>query len=448
MAGKMSTFTKKRIFADVRELKEDASSEYVAEPLEDNIFEWHFTIKGPKGTDFEGGIYHGRILLPTDYPFKPPNIVFLTPNGRFEVGKKICLSISAHHPEEWQAAWGIRLILEALISFLPTEGGGAVGALDYSSNERKSLALKSQNYCCDRCGGNISDLFPSHNDQDDQDDDANDEEQGADENNKKLSKKELSKSKYADAIAQLHCHAPKSPSATPQKTQTEESLSPTLSNDGSGGGGGGGEDVLPPLSPLEPIKSMSSPITPEQEKNQNDIVVPSPAGCVADIIKSIGEESADGSSGGISTPLSTPDKRTEGIIDSSVHSTPTAVHSSSSSPTTATTTSPSSTDLLRQRRNHISTNPSQHVPMSQQIPQALTGATRRGGGGVTGDGGGGVEQRRRPATTQPQTGGGGGFDGLLLVSWILGILIVFLIIRKIARILGLEVMFGFSQDVP
>mmetsp|Transcript_23050 Transcript_23050/g.30060 ORF Transcript_23050/g.30060 Transcript_23050/m.30060 type:complete len:131 (-) Transcript_23050:1424-1816(-) len=78
MAGKMSTFTKKRIFADVRELKEDASSEYVAEPLEDNIFEWHFTIKGPKGTDFEGGIYHGRILLPTDYPFKPPNIVFLT----------------------------------------------------------------------------------------------------------------------------------------------------------------------------------------------------------------------------------------------------------------------------------------------------------------------------------------------------------------------------------
>lgn len=56
-----------------------------------------------QGTDFEGGFYHGRILLPIDYPFKPPNIVFLTPNGRFEAGKKICLSISAHHPEEWQA---------------------------------------------------------------------------------------------------------------------------------------------------------------------------------------------------------------------------------------------------------------------------------------------------------------------------------------------------------
>lgn len=27
------------------------------------------------------------------------------PNGRFEVGKKICLSISGHHPETWQPSW-------------------------------------------------------------------------------------------------------------------------------------------------------------------------------------------------------------------------------------------------------------------------------------------------------------------------------------------------------
>lgn len=26
-------------------------------------------------------------------------------NGRFEVGKKICLSISGHHPETWQPSW-------------------------------------------------------------------------------------------------------------------------------------------------------------------------------------------------------------------------------------------------------------------------------------------------------------------------------------------------------
>lgn len=68
----------KRILADVKELQRHPSSRYHATPLEDNMFEWHFTIRGPDDTAFAGGIYHGRILLPAEYPFKPPNIVFLT----------------------------------------------------------------------------------------------------------------------------------------------------------------------------------------------------------------------------------------------------------------------------------------------------------------------------------------------------------------------------------
>lgn len=101
------------------------------------LFYRHFTIRGAEGTDFEGGVYHGRILLPPEYPFKPPHIVFLTPSGRFETGTKVCLSFSAYHPELWQPAWGIRLILEALISFLPTPADGAIGALDWTPQERK-----------------------------------------------------------------------------------------------------------------------------------------------------------------------------------------------------------------------------------------------------------------------------------------------------------------------
>ena len=44
----------KRIMADVRELAKHPSPRYSAAPLEDNIFEWHFSIRGPSGTDFEG----------------------------------------------------------------------------------------------------------------------------------------------------------------------------------------------------------------------------------------------------------------------------------------------------------------------------------------------------------------------------------------------------------
>lgn len=150
----------RRIQADIRELALDPSDQYFAAPLENDMFEWHFTVRGAEGTDFEGGIYHGRILLPAEYPFKPPHIIFLTPSGRFETNTKICLSFSAYHPELWQPAWGIRLILEALISFLPTPGDGAIGALDWSPAERKRLAKESQKFCCPQCGP-ITKLLPT-----------------------------------------------------------------------------------------------------------------------------------------------------------------------------------------------------------------------------------------------------------------------------------------------
>jgi len=143
----------KRIMTEMKEMSKNTNSQYCASILDEkNIFEWHFTIRGPRDTCFEGGIYHGRILLPAEYPFKPPNIVLLTPNGRFEVGTKICLSISAHHPEYWQPSWSIRTVLIALIGFMPTAGGGAVGALDYSDEERRELARKSVSWVCPQCG--------------------------------------------------------------------------------------------------------------------------------------------------------------------------------------------------------------------------------------------------------------------------------------------------------
>ncbi|XP_061929656.1 ubiquitin-conjugating enzyme E2 J1 isoform X1 [Apis cerana] len=141
----------KRLMREAQELHE-ATEEYCASPLEDNLFEWHFTVQGPPSTDFEGGIYHGRILLPPEYPMKPPNIILLTPNGRFETNKKICLSISGHHPETWQPSWSIRTALLALIAFMPTPGNGTIGSLDYSKEERQKLAKKSLNWQCDTCG--------------------------------------------------------------------------------------------------------------------------------------------------------------------------------------------------------------------------------------------------------------------------------------------------------
>ncbi len=96
----------RRIRQEMKELSADRSIMYRAMASEENIFNWHFVIRGPPDSDFEGGVYCGRIQLPSDYPYKPPNIILDTPNGRFRQGEKICLSISAYHPEKWHPAWG------------------------------------------------------------------------------------------------------------------------------------------------------------------------------------------------------------------------------------------------------------------------------------------------------------------------------------------------------
>ncbi|KAK4775806.1 hypothetical protein SAY87_023767 [Trapa incisa] len=133
----------KRILQEVKEMQSNPSDDFMSLPLEENIFEWHFAIRGPRDSEFEGGIYHGRIQLPSEYPFKPPSFMLLTPNGRFETQTKICLSISNHHPEHWQPSWSVRTALVALIAFMPTEPNGALGSLDYKKEERRALAIKS-----------------------------------------------------------------------------------------------------------------------------------------------------------------------------------------------------------------------------------------------------------------------------------------------------------------
>lgn len=53
-----------------------------------NMFEWHFTFLGAKGTPFEGGLYHGSVSLPANYPKSGPSVRLLSPNQRFKVRRR------------------------------------------------------------------------------------------------------------------------------------------------------------------------------------------------------------------------------------------------------------------------------------------------------------------------------------------------------------------------
>lgn len=113
-----------------------------AEPLPSDMLEWHYVIQGPEDTPYLGGYYHGTLIFTQQYPFKPPSIYMSTPNGRFEVNRRLCLSISDFHPDQWNPAWCVETILTGLLSFM-LESSPAVGTIQTHTHEKIRYARQS-----------------------------------------------------------------------------------------------------------------------------------------------------------------------------------------------------------------------------------------------------------------------------------------------------------------
>ncbi|KAK8816393.1 ubiquitin-conjugating enzyme E2 [Blastocystis sp. ATCC 50177/Nand II] len=141
-----------RINKEIQNMRKNKNPDFHAAPVSSNNLEWHFTIRGPTETPYEKGIYHGKILLPSDFPMSPPDISFFTESGRFEVNKKICLTITSFHKEEWSPSWTIETILQAISSMIPVPTPGAIGSIETPDVEVRQLALKSQTFKCPKCG--------------------------------------------------------------------------------------------------------------------------------------------------------------------------------------------------------------------------------------------------------------------------------------------------------
>ena len=118
---------------------------FYAQPEETDIFTWHFLIFGLTDCDYEGGMYHGMLKFPANYPFAAPEIFFITPNGRFHLQKSICTSFSNYHPELWSPAWGVDKIMLGLLSFMQSEEI-TYGGIKVSSQQRKTWAAESRKF--------------------------------------------------------------------------------------------------------------------------------------------------------------------------------------------------------------------------------------------------------------------------------------------------------------
>jgi len=113
-----------------------------AQPLPSNILEWHYVVRGPENSPYEGGLYHGKLVFPREFPFKPPSIYMTTPNGRFKCNTRLCLSISDFHPDTWNPAWSVSTILTGLLSFM-LEKSPTLGSIETSDYTKRQLAVES-----------------------------------------------------------------------------------------------------------------------------------------------------------------------------------------------------------------------------------------------------------------------------------------------------------------
>ena len=127
-----------RIKKEYQDLQKEKNSNVQVKLVNNDFRHWKGRIKGPIDTCYQGGIFDVDIIIPNDYPFKPPKMKFDTkiwhPNISSVTGA-ICLDILKN---EWTPALTIRtaqISLQALMCEpVPNDPQDAVVAKQYMSD--------------------------------------------------------------------------------------------------------------------------------------------------------------------------------------------------------------------------------------------------------------------------------------------------------------------------
>ncbi|KAK9767374.1 Ubiquitin-conjugating enzyme E2 6 [Basidiobolus ranarum] len=154
MASKAAS---KRLTKEYMAIQKSPIPFITTKPLEENVLEWHYVLTGPPDTPYQGGQYHGKVIFPSEYPFKPPSIRMITPSGRFKPNARICLSMSEFHPNTWNPAWSVSTILNGLLSFMVGDEE-TTGSVRTTDAVKRAFASKSHAYNYNN--SKFRDVFP------------------------------------------------------------------------------------------------------------------------------------------------------------------------------------------------------------------------------------------------------------------------------------------------
>ena len=116
---------KKRLMKDIIDImKHPLHNEGIHYFHDENNFKKGYSIIfGPKDSLYENGIYFFEFSFPANYPFAPPELKYLTNNGRTRFNPnlyrngKVCISIlNTWKGEQWTSCQTIRSVLLTLIT--------------------------------------------------------------------------------------------------------------------------------------------------------------------------------------------------------------------------------------------------------------------------------------------------------------------------------------------
>lgn len=131
-----------RLHKESKEIQNDPPHNISAGPKNDNLFEWEAVLIGPEDTPYNGGVFILDIFIPSDYPIKPPNVIFRTKiyHPNINSAGNICLDILKN---SWNPSLTISKILLSICSLLndPNTEDPLVPDIANLFNENKKLYI-------------------------------------------------------------------------------------------------------------------------------------------------------------------------------------------------------------------------------------------------------------------------------------------------------------------
>lgn len=117
---------------------------------EDNACVWYLKFRHIPcfEEEFTDGEYIIKMIAPKDFPYNPPRFFFLTKNGIYEMGVKVCVAIGEYHKEDYPAALGMGGFAARLLGGMTgwRELGGGINIIKTTVAEKQKIAKESIGY--------------------------------------------------------------------------------------------------------------------------------------------------------------------------------------------------------------------------------------------------------------------------------------------------------------